>query len=369
MENLAHTLLGLSFAKAGLERVTPLATTALVISSNLPDVDVLMRFEGGTVSYLQYHRGFTHGFVGLLLVAAALTLGLMFIDRRLRLRHDPFRRPLRPMRIFWLAYLGGLGHMFMDFTNVYGVRPLLPFSHRWFYGDVAFVVDPWIWLILGSAAVWLTTTDATRIFLWLVIGIILALIMGLALRHPSDLQAMTIPTTVRLIWFFGLAVVAAGSVFRWGRAGARLARYSLIVLALYYSGMWMAHQSAMKEAQNSLKVEGVTSMAAWPAPANPLLWQAAAKTNDAVYLRNINLSNRQESWQELPVLDAKLAEALRRSHQGRVFLDFMRYGTAEVQERGDGNTVVELRDLRFNLRMHAELDRDMTVTFAEVQWF
>ena len=70
MENLAHTLLGLSFAKAGLERVTPLATTALVISSNLPDIDVLSRIEGGTVSYLEYHRGFTHGFVGLLLVAA-----------------------------------------------------------------------------------------------------------------------------------------------------------------------------------------------------------------------------------------------------------------------------------------------------------
>ena len=89
MENLAHTLLGLSFAKAGLERATPLATTALVISSNLPDIDVLSRIEGGTVSYLQYHRSFTHGFIGLLLVAAALTLALMFIDRRLRLRHDP----------------------------------------------------------------------------------------------------------------------------------------------------------------------------------------------------------------------------------------------------------------------------------------
>jgi len=63
MENLAHTLLGLSFAKAGLERVTPLATTALVISSNLPDIDVLLRLEGGTVSYLKHHRGFTHGFL------------------------------------------------------------------------------------------------------------------------------------------------------------------------------------------------------------------------------------------------------------------------------------------------------------------
>jgi inner membrane protein len=369
MENLAHTLLGLSFAKAGLERVTPLATTALVISSNLPDIDVALRMEGGTVSYLQYHRGFTHGFMGLFVLAAALTLVLMFIDRRLRLRHDPFRRPLRPMRIFWVAYLGGLGHTFMDFTNVYGVRPLLPFSHRWFYGDIAFVADPWIWLILGSAVVWLTTRDATRIFFWLVIGIILALIMGLALRHPSDSQPLALPNVARWIWFAGLAIIVAGRMFQWGRAGGRLARYSLLVLALYYSGMWMAHQSALKEAQNSLKVSGVTSIAAWPVPANPLAWQAAAQTSDAVYFRDINLSNRQQSWQELPVLDGKLVEALRQSSEARTFLEFMRYGAANVQEGADGKTVVELRDLRFNLRMRAELDRDMTVTSTQVRWF
>src|SRR2546425_10396279 len=135
MENLAHTLLGISLAKSGLERATPLATTALVISSNLPDVDVLSRVGGGTVGYLEYHRGFTHGFVGLAVLAAGLTLGLMFIDRRLRFRRDPFRGPLRPVGVFLLAYLGGLGHAFMDFTNVYGVAPPVPFHHSWSYGD------------------------------------------------------------------------------------------------------------------------------------------------------------------------------------------------------------------------------------------
>ena len=110
-------------------------------------------------------------------------------------------------------------------------------------------------------------------------------------------------------------------------------------------------------------------MAVWPAPANPLLWQAAAKTTDAVYTRNINLSNRQEQWHELPVLDPRLAEALRSSSEARSFLDFMRYGTTNVEERSDGTTVVALRDLRFDLRMRAELDRDMKVTSAEVRWF
>jgi len=369
MENLTHTLLGLSMAKAGLERATPLATTALVVSSNLPDIDVLSRLEDGTAGYLQYHRGFTHGFVGLAILAAALTLLLMFLDRRFRLRRDPFRRPLRPVRIFFIAYLGGLGHTFMDFTNNYGVRPLLPFSNRWFYGDIVFVVDPWIWLILGAGVVWLTTTDAAHKLIWLVIGTFVALAVAFALRHPYDSQTMAVPTMARGIWFVGLAIVVAGCVFRWRRSGEKLARYSLMLLCVYYCGMWMAHQSALKEARTSLKTPGVTSMAVWPAPANPVMWQAAAQTSGAVHTRNVNLADKQDQWREQPALDPKLAEALRQSDDSRAFLDFMRYGTANVEERPDGTTVVSLRELRFNLTMRVELDRDLTVTSTEVHWF
>ena len=371
MENLAHTLLGLSFAKAGLERATPLATTALVVSSNLPDIDVLGRLQGGTLGYLENHRGFTHGFVGLAVLAALLTLILMFIDRRFRLRRDLFRRPLRPMRIFLLAYLGGLGHAFMDFTNSYGVRPLRPFSNRWFYGDLNFVVDPWIWLILGSAVVWLTTKDAARTLFWLVIGILLGLIVALALRNPANENSLTVPNTARVIWFIGLFVIIAGAFLRWGRVGVRVARYSLFVLALYYGGMWISHQSAIKQARESLTltVPDISSLAVWPAPANPLLWQAAANAGDTVYTSNINLIHRNSDWRELPGLDSKFSEALRNSNEAHRFLQFMRIGTANVEERTDGTSVVSVRDLRFDLRMRVELDQELKVTDVDVRWF
>jgi len=367
MENIAHSLVGLLTAKAGLERLSPGATSACVIAANLPDGDVLAGVYGRWF-LLEHHRGITHSILGVLVLPILLTATYKLAD----LLYARIRSKIAKVRFWPLLLASAIAcatHPILDWTNNYGIRPFLPWSGKWFYGDLVFIVDPWIWLILGSTAVWLTTTDATRIFLWLVIGIILALIMGLALRHPSDSQAFTLPTAARLIWFFGLVVVVAGSLFRWGRAGQRLSRYSLLVLALYYCGMWMAHQSAMKEAQNSLKVTGVTSMAAWPAVANPLSWQAAAKTSDAVYMRNIELSNRQDQWRELPALDPKLAEALRRSKEARVFLDFMRYGSANVEERPDGTTVVELHDLRFDLRMRAELDRDMNVTSTQVRWF
>lgn len=367
MENFSHTLLGLSLAKAGLERVTPLATTALIISSNLPDIDNVAWLFGGTVSNLEHHRGFTHAFLGIGVLAVALTVVLTFLDRRFRLHGDPFRRPLRPSRIFLLACLGGLGHVFMDFTNVYGVRPLMPFSRQWFYGDLVFVVDPWIWLILGSGVVWLTTTDAVRSFVWVVVAIIASLVVAFALREPAERLA-AIPDTTRVIWFCGLALILAGALFGWRRAGPKVVRYSLFVLALYYSGMWMAHQSAVKQAQASAPDANVTSLTVWPTPANPLRWQAAATADHAVYMSDVDLTTKQTEWRELNKLDPKFIEPLRQSADTRAFLDFMRFGSADVEEGQDGYTLL-LRDLRFNLRMRVEVDRDLAVRTADVRWF
>jgi inner membrane protein len=368
MENFAHTLLGLSFAKAGLERATPLGTTALVVASNLPDIDVLPRsLLGDTSTYLEYHRGFTHSFVGLALLALIITLLLTWIDRRFRLRRDHRRRPMRPFRLFWLAYVGGLGHTFMDFTNNYGVRPLLPFSRRWFYGDVVFVVDPWIWLILGSAVVWLTTTSRGRALIWLLIGVLLSLIMALALQQSARGMG-ALPGVVRLVWFAGLGVVVIGGLMGWGRQGERLARYSLIVLTLYYGGMWMAHQSAFKHAVNPPPTEDVRKLAAWPTPANPAIWQAAASGDDAAFVRAIHLRDHDDNWLKQPALDARFIEALRQSRDGQVFLDFARFYAADVEESGEGYTIT-LRDLRFDLRLRAQLDHDLNVLTTETRWF
>ena len=366
MENFAHTLLGLSLAKAGLERTTPLGTTALVLASNLPDVDVLVRVGGDTSSYLEYHRGFTHSFVGLALLALMLTLVLTLIDRRLRLRRDHRSRPVRPFRLFWLAYLGGLGHAFMDFTNNYGVRPLEPFSRQWYYGDFVFVVDPWIWLILGSTVVWLTIKNPSRTFLWSVIGIILALVMGLALRQESN-GLPPLPALARIFWFAGFAVVILGALLGWGQRGARLARYSLLILAAYYSGMWMAHQSALAQASNP-PAEELRTIAAWPTPADPMLWQAAAASQVATFARTVRLRTPGGEWREQPAPDARFVEALRESRDGREFLDFARFYSGSVSESPGGYTVV-LRDLRFNLQMRAELDRNLNVLSTATRWF
>jgi hypothetical protein len=112
----------------------------------------------------------------------------------------------------------------------------------------------------------------------------------------------------------------------------------------------------------------VTSLTVWPTPANPLRWQAAATTDDAVYTSDVNLTTKQTEWRELNKLDPKFIEPLRQSADTRTFLDFMRFGSADVEEGQDGYTLL-LRDLRFNLRMRVEVDRDLAVRSADVRWF
>jgi inner membrane protein len=374
MENLAHTLFGLALAKAGLERATPLATTALVISSNLPDIDVIVRVRGIT-SYLEHHRGLTHSLVGLAVLALVLAFLIAYLDRKFRLRRDPFRRPVRPARLFWVSLLGGLGHLFMDFTNTYGVRPLLPFSSRWYYGDLTFIVDPWLWLILGSGAVWLTTNAAARpntrvaarVVFWLALAVPAALLVALAFRNPDDTQ-IAIPTKLRLIWFAGLAVVIAGAVLGWGRAGARLARYSLLLVALYYGALWAAHQSAMEKADDDLPVETAVGFAAWPTAANPLAWQTVAGGNGFLYTRFLILGGSADNWREARAPDPALVQQLRESTEARKFLDFARYTTVTEESREDEQRVL-FRDLRYPLQMSVVLDGDRAVKSVDVRWF
>ena len=59
-------------------------------------------------------------------------------------------------------------HPIMDWTNNYGVRFLLPWNPRWFYGDFVFIIDPFIWIVLGGAAFVLTakTKSSSSPGLW-----------------------------------------------------------------------------------------------------------------------------------------------------------------------------------------------------------
>jgi inner membrane protein len=114
-----------------------------------------------------------------------------------------------PSQILLLSYIGVLLHVFMDWTNSYGVRLLMPFSDRWFYGDALYIVDPWLYLMLGLGW-WLGKTNARAARIGVTLAAIYVIAMlasnviarrevagGLARAgRPADTRFMVTPVVV-----------------------------------------------------------------------------------------------------------------------------------------------------------------------------
>ena len=52
-----------------------------------------------------------------------------------------------------LSLLAVLSHIFLDWTNNYGIRPFFPFNPRWYSLDIAFILEPVIFAALLTALV------------------------------------------------------------------------------------------------------------------------------------------------------------------------------------------------------------------------
>jgi inner membrane protein len=149
VDNLCHTLVGAACGEAGLKRRTALGSVTLMIAANLPDIDVLV-FATGMPS-VAFRRGWTHGVLAQALLPIALAAVVVMVGRRRGARFAP---------LLLLSYVGVLSHVALDLLNNYGVRLLMPFSGRWFYGDAVFIVDIWIWLVL-AVGVWRSIARAS----------------------------------------------------------------------------------------------------------------------------------------------------------------------------------------------------------------
>jgi inner membrane protein len=261
MEPLAHTLAGACLAESGLKRLSPLASSTLIIAANIPDIDGACYLHGADLAFA-FRRGWTHGVLAMALLPAILTGAMLAADHVLS-RRGPDRPRARPQTLLGLAALGALSHPFLDWLNSYGVRLLMPFSDRWFYGDTLFIVDPWLWLILGGAAM-LAWTTHTR-------GIITAAALGLGTTAVM-LAAPLVPEWARAVWFAGLLIWALARA----RVGAprrpAVALAALILASLYVAMMFTGSRLAERQVRELAAARGWTAdqVAAMPVPAEPL---------------------------------------------------------------------------------------------------
>ncbi|MDT4952974.1 MAG: inner membrane protein [Acidobacteriota bacterium] len=356
MDNLTHSLVGLVAAKAGLERLSPGATAVCVLAANAPDLDILATL-GGKWFYLHNHRGITHSIIGTFTLALLIPALFYAGDQVLaRIRKRSPRVKFRGLLIASLIL--SASHPLMDWTNNYGVRPLLPWSGQWFYGDLVFIVDPWIWLLLGGAAFLLTSKRTWQISLWATLALI---ITGFVLFLPLQNAGLLHSNIFRALWIaaiFGLFIARVAKLPR--QRSYSIAVTALALIVVYWGSLAIAHRSALARAQiiaQQISIqngEALNRVAAMPTLADPFRWQCVADTDRSVYRFYVSLSGNDEGLKtelgryEKP--QGREAEALGRASQderARIFLDFARFPAARVEGDCLSGLLVEFADLRY----------------------
>jgi inner membrane protein len=356
MDNITHSLVGLAAAKAGLERVSPGATALCVIAANAPDADILALF-GGRWTYLHHHRGITHSIIGTLILA--LLIPTLFCAGDLIAARAAHRPPRLKFRGLLLASLiVSASHPLMDWTNNYGVRPLLPWSGQWFYGDLVFIVDPWIWLVVGGSAFLLTAQGKWRVALWALFALaITAAILFLPLRSA----ALVNPYLFRALWVAGLVSLFLAYRARIGeRWGNSIALAALALVVVYWGGLAFAHTRALAQARtvsNRLAAEHgetLNRMAAMPTFASPFNWRCVLDTNRAVYRFDLLLSVMGEGslrdvarFEKPEGTEAQIVTRAADDGRAEIFLNFARFPVARIEGDCLSRTLVQFADLRY----------------------
>jgi inner membrane protein len=357
MDGLTHSLLGLTAAKSGLERLSPYATAVCMLSANAPDIDVVTRLFGDRWTVLEHHRGITHSIIGTLGLGLLLPSIFWLAERAFaKWRRRPPRIAYRGLVL--ASLIAAVTHPLLDWTNNYGVRPLLPWSGRWFYGDLVFIIDPYIWLILGSAAFLLTSDRRSKIVAWCVVGLGASFVIFLA-PAQRGFAASNIGL-VRAVWLIAILLVIIGRVIGLQQRRRRLIAISGLLLVVCYWGVLagmhrLAYRNAVQQAQqfSSERGEQFVRAAAMPTAANPLHWLCVAESDKAMYrffvdVGPANTPGTIERY-EKPVGPAgQLLSQASTDRRARIFLGFARFPIARVaDENCIRETLVQFADLRY----------------------
>jgi inner membrane protein len=269
VDNITHSLVGAALAELALPTDatrTQRRTFVVVgiIAANLPDADLFYsRIAPPPLGYLLHHRGHTHTLDGL--VAQAALLGAVCLLPMVRRQIGAAGR-----RLAVLIIVGLISHLVLDSWNSYGVHPFWPFDARWIYGDVIYIVEPWLWLVLGVSAALNMRQGWGRIALG---AVLVGPVVAATMSHVIPVMALEALAVA--------AVVLMLVTRRWlsrPRAGSALA-----LVALFVASMFVIRQRVRGEVLASMDATmrgQVLDVVLSPQPANPLCWRALTISAD-----------------------------------------------------------------------------------------
>jgi inner membrane protein len=343
VEPLAHTLTGACFAESGLKRASPLAASTLIIAANLPDIDGTCYLRSADLAFA-VRRGWSHGILAILVFPALLMAFMVAFDRLVRRWRAPELAAARPGVLLAFGYVGVISHILMDWPNSYGVRLLMPFSERWFYGDAVYIVDPWLWLVLG-AAVLLSWSEHRR-------GMIAAVAIAAGTTLIMILNPL-VPGWARAVWLVSIAawLVARPRVPSSSRPA--IAAGALVLAVAYIGAMIGGSRIAERQvrqfaAERSWPVEQVAAM---PVPVEPFRRNVIVVLSDRYRFVPVN-------WLRGPSTDVETASVARGVRDadvdaalGAPFVQgvrrWLRFPSYEVRPLSSGGRRVIIRDARF----------------------
>jgi inner membrane protein len=269
VDNITHSLVGIAMAEAVVrfrelrgnpqpEPMRRLLWAAALFGANLPDADTFYSFlTEGRLGYLLHHRGHTHTLIGLI-------PQFLLIWWALRVWVKRSKQAVTGADWAWMLSLvaaGELSHIGLDALNWYGVHPLWPFDNRWFYGDVLFILEPWLWMTLIPALYFAATAKLTRTLLILTFtaGAVLALVSGY------------------MPWFCALPLVGSG-IGLWNLT-KRLTpglRFLVTAFAALLPVLGFACASHSLKADLASRLGEQKDLALTPSPGNPFCWSVLA---------------------------------------------------------------------------------------------
>jgi inner membrane protein len=332
LDNLTHSLFGLTLARTPLRRAGRGTTGVLLIASNIPDIDAVT-LAGGTASYLQWHRGPTHGPLG---IVALGFVGALAVSLAGRWWTGQARDPLHLAKLWLVSTFGVLCHVLMDLPTPYGTRALSPFSWTWFSTDWMPIIDVYLWAMLAGGLVLAgrrSTGDTRRRSRFAAIAIV-AMLGNYGVRAIAHHTAI-----VRAPEVFGTTLPE--------RCGAAAASASGI-----YS--WPHHLASPTQPSSE---RCLIDLAAVPDSVSPFRWRLIAQLSDGYELRDLDLlagfsadGPDVQLGAEARVPNSWTPQVLQaaRSPIAQVFLGFSRFPAARSSLAPDGaTTTVRWADVRF----------------------
>jgi inner membrane protein len=367
VDPVAHTFAGAALAAAGLRRATPLAAAALVIGANAPDVDVFaMSVEG--YAQLAVRRGWTHGVLALVLWPFVLTGLLLGWDRWVRRRRDSAAESARAGPLLLVTTIAVVSHPTLDWLNNYGLRWLMPFDGRWFYGDALFIIDPWIYLTLGGVLFLTYSRSRAALVRWGIFWVIASL---LVLTNTE-----LVPPLARAAWVAGLALLAG---IRWrlreppsGAVLERAAQAAVLAVSLYIVATVAASAAARAAVRADLTARGIgpiERVMVAPVAANPFDGEVVVATSDEYLIGRWSwLASPRFELEDEPVARPRGAafEAASAASAARNYLTWARFPVMDTQPAPGGGVVVSFSDARYRdgerlLGPSVRLDRELKI--------